>query len=328
MKKPLLTLILSAALLGLAACGEAPEQAPVLEGTCVSTISAGPEGVAAILEDGSLVCRGTVPGLAAGSTDDAGFVPVPDAPEGLTYIECRQFGALAVDADGVLYGWGTVDDRGAPEGSAEGPGGSLRLMDDVYMASGFGTWYTALRRDGSVCVWGNYNGEELTEPAALLEGAVYSTPGASILADGSLWFWGKLYARDGSVTASFDEPVMAMENAVSMSGAYAIDDGGTLHLLEWDGSGIRGTELMEGVAKVMSLDYYTDSGYAVITQDGDLQLHCDGQEPAVLLEGAVCMANGEFSLYALDSQGGLWETDKASLETKLILSGVKLPESL
>lgn len=50
--------------------------------------------------------------------------------------------------------------------------------------------------------------------------------------------------------------------------------------------------------------------------------------PAVLLEGAVCMANGEFSLYALDSQGGLWETDKASLETKLILSGVKLPEGL
>lgn len=325
MKKLLLMLMLLAMLLGLAACGEAPEQAPVLEGTCVSTISAGPEGVAAILEDGSLVCRGTVPGLAAGSTDDAGFVPVPDAPEGLLYIECRQFGALAVDADGVLYGWGTVDDWGSLEGVSEGPGGSLRLMDDVYMASGFGAWYTALMRDGSVCVWGNYNGENLTEPAVLLERAVYSTPGASILADGSLWLWGKLYVRDGSVTASFDEPVKAMENAASVSGAYAIDTEGTLHLLEWDGSGIRDTELMEDAAKVMSLDYYTDSGCAVITQDGVLQLHRDGREPAVLLEGAVCMANGEFSLYALDSQGGLWETDKASLETKLILSGVKLP---
>ncbi|MBR4636657.1 MAG: hypothetical protein IKO51_09920 [Clostridia bacterium] len=124
---------------------------------------------AAIKADGSLWTWGeNIYGQLGNGTTENSLVPVK-VMDDVVYISCGDYHMAAIKTDGSVWAWGTNELANigveAPEGMIEDRYGNLtvvprpvKVLDDaVAIASGF--WICgALKKDGSLWVWGGASG--------------------------------------------------------------------------------------------------------------------------------------------------------------------------
>lgn len=310
------------------------------------SVSAAPYGCAAILADGSLVAWGET--MVGGSIelDENGYYQVSSFYDDLTYVSCAQFDTFIIDKDGTLLGWGMVWWWGNILGATDVME-PLRIMTDVQMASCVGRSYLALRKDGTVWMWGEGeygvlgNGPEYTkytianpllEPVKVLENVIYANIDDgrcyAIKEDNTLWVWGCMgWTPEPSEMVIYDRPVCIMEDVKCVSGNFAVKTDGTLWALNpnwqnmYDESGtplfygIEPVQIMEGVKLARG-----GSRFLVIKNDGSLWVWGDNyggalgngtdeyiDEPMKIMDDVVYVTSSIVNVYALKSNGELWE---------------------
>lgn len=151
--------------------------------------------------------------------------------ENARYVAAGFVMAAAIDADGVLWGWG------GHAGRTFGEEEPYRLLEDVVSVSIGDTRCTALRTDGTVWTWGARSGESLKEH------------------------------RDDP----FFPPAQVLDHAVQMAGDLAVLEDGTLVYFAFDGDTASVTPLMEHVSAVGSMHCdMGDPAILVQGEDGSL----------------------------------------------------------
>ncbi|MGI5985412.1 MAG: hypothetical protein GXY01_00315 [Clostridiales bacterium] len=274
------------------------------EGIYMSSVSAGPDGMMAILADGSMVSLGMIPGVRTEDPEVHGFSKVLNNEDNFDYVSCSQFGCFAIDEEGTLWGWGTIASWGNITGVAHDAIPPYRLLTDVQMASIRGGTYLALRKDGTVWMWGEGSHGEfgkgsefevysmahpLTEPVKALENVIYANfSGGNIYAikeDNSLWIWGNLGVDpETEKMLYFDNPVCVMEDVKYAYGSLVLKTDGTLWEIDTDWlnmfdkpgralySDVKAVQIMEDVKLAKSEDYYSsdEMRFFAIKNDGSL----------------------------------------------------------
>lgn len=310
------------------------------------SISAGPAGLTVILADGSLLSRGENMTGMRSDPDMEGFGKVLGTGDNFNYISCAQFDTFAIDENDVLWGWGAMRSWGNITGLEPGTMSPYKLLTDVQMAStGAGT-YLALRKDGTVWMWGSSEcgmlgmGAEyekysrhfsLTEPVKVLEDCVYANISSycfAIKADGSLWVWG--YRGKNPETGEsvcYDRPVHIMDDVSSAFGCFAVKTDGTLWALNshWNAppeEKKKSYYYQEDPVLVMDNVKFAWGGirYMVIKNDGSLWVWGDNTngalgdgtenyiaEPMKLMDNVVWADSELNGIYALKANGELWE---------------------
>ncbi len=188
---------------------------------------------------------------------------------GVKAVQGTYFGLLALMDDGTLYGFG-LDFQNcfagrAPENYSRAyalyNNGSLypvKIMEDVASICGNFDFFTALKTDGSVWVWGT----DYYSPVKVMEGCRYATQSYAITKDGGLYcldsgeyICSGVFAIDGGLLQMengdlyrFEDYLAAAELgsappepiAVNVrklcSGGYITEDS-ALYCKDWDGSG-------------------------------------------------------------------------------------------
>lgn len=311
-----------------------------------SSISAAPDGCAVVLADGNLVAFGeTISGFSL-ERDENGYYVTDHVFDNVTYVHCSQFNTLAIDTDGILWGWGMVGYWGNILGDTGEPG-PLRLMTDVQMASAGSRSYLALRKDGKVWMWGGGeygllgNGPDyekytaidpLLEPVLVLEDVLYAELSGgrayAIKKDYSLWAWGYM-GTDPETDESiiFDRPTCIMEDVKYAYGNLAVKTDGTLWVFAtdpdnmFDESGL--TYYYAGEPIQIMEDVKLAKGgerFFVIKNDGSLWVWGDNTggalgtgkdeyapEPTKIMGDVVDVVSTMNNIYALKSNGELWE---------------------
>lgn len=299
------------------------------------SISADPDGCAAILSDGSLVAFGSTAAGGSLELDENGYYRVSNIYNNITHVSCSQFDSFAIDEDGTLLGWGMVRWWGniIHATDVDEP---LRLMTDVQMASAGGGSYLALREDGTVWMWGSGeygvlgNGQEYTkyssadpllDPVKVLEDVIWAEMSGgrcyAIDKHNTLWTWGYMGESPETNEAVFyDRPVCIMEDVKYVGGVLAVKTDGTLWALELNGDGgVESVQIMEGVKFARGGTRFT-----VIKDDGSLWVWGDNtggalgngtdeyvDKPMKIMDDVVNVTSDEGHLYALKSNGELWE---------------------
>lgn len=304
----------------------------------VQSFSAGPDGCAVILSDGRMCSFGETMLPYRMERDEDGQYQISDTFDNAAYVHCSQFDALAIDNDGILWGWGMVRGCGniIHTTDVDGP---LRLMTDVQMASAAVRNYLALRKDGTVWMWGSGesgllgNGPEhmkyssanpLLEPVKVLEDIIWAEMnGARCYAidkDNALWTWGNMGKDpESGESVYYDSPVRVMEDVKYAGGILVVKTDGSLWSLELNGEGaLEPAHIMDGVK-------YAKGGirFMVIKNDGSLWVWGDNfngslgngtdeyiPEPMKILDDVVYAVSGMNNIYALKSNGELWESGR------------------
>lgn len=314
------------------------------------SISAEGYGVTVILDDGSVLTRGD---YMPSDPDITGFGKETSVADNYVYLNCEQFDTFAIDENDVLWGWGAVSWWGNITGIKPGDPYPYKLLTDVQMAStGAGT-YLALRKDGSVWMWGGgaYGqlgmGEaytvysqgpqnSLTEPVKVLEDCVFANIYGSCYAiktDGSLWVWG-YRGREAKTGESvyYYRPVHIMDDVKYASGCFAVKTDGTLWALDshWNDRENGNIYYPEEPVQIMEDVKYASGGsrFLVIKNDGSLWVWGDNTngalgdgtenyiaEPMKLMDNVVWADSEVDGIYALKANGELWGAGMLTGET-------------
>lgn len=211
------------------------------------SISAGPAGITVIMSDGGLLIAGeNVPGKRSDPVE-GGFCRVPDTADNFVFLNCEQFDTFAIDENDVLWGWGAMSYWGNITGVKPGDPSTYRLLTDVQMASTSAGTYLALRKDGSVWMWGGGSygqlgmgpdyrkysqGYSVPEPVKVLEDCDYAYISCNrcyaIKDDGSYWTWGWM-GNDFETGESicYDEPIHIMDDVQYAFGCFIVKTDGT-----------------------------------------------------------------------------------------------------
>lgn len=246
----------------------------------VAAVSCGGEFTAAIKTDGSLWMWGNnnYGQLGIGTLTPA-YTPVK-VMENVAVITCGESTAAAIKTDGSLWTWGINNSGQLGNGGVSNAEGEwdfacqtvpLKVMDDVVSVSCGGRISAAIKKDGSLWMWGisedglfgdgadgaisngEYNGYPIqTVPAKIMDGNVAAVScgydhTAIIKTDGSLWVWGD--DRYGELGLGWNTNA---EKIISADMKWPIQ---TVPV-----------KLMDGVAAVNCGDYYT----AIVKRDGSL----------------------------------------------------------
>lgn len=272
------------------------------DGIYLSSISAAPDFLMVVLADGDFTGRGMMTlAPSGGDRDENGFHNASRLEEDLCYVSCSQFNIIAVDSTGALWGYGIIDYWG----NILGMGGSpepLRYMTDVQMASAGSESYLALRRDGTVWMWGSGSYGELgggpeyirytwdnplLEPVKVMEDVIYAEIDGctcyAIKTDNSLWTWGWGHVGGNNVSngvVCFDRPVHIMDDVSYVEGSLAVKTDGTLWSLYSSDD-----EVSEPVFKGVKPEKIMDN---------------------VRLAGGLRTAGGQDQFYAIKNDGSLW----------------------
>lgn len=306
------------------------------------SFSAAGYSVSVILDDGSVLTRGD---YMPSEPDITGFARETSYADNYVYINCEQFDTFAIDENDVLWGWGAMSFWGNITGVKPGEPAPRRLLTDVQMASTVSGTYLALRKDGSVWMWGEgtdgqlgagpdykrYNkGFPLTEPLKVLEDCVFAEITGycfAIKTDGSLWVWG-YRGKDAKTGESvyYYRPVHIMDDVKYASGCFAVKTDGTLWALNshWNDreNGFYGnTYYPEEPVQIMEDVKYAwgVNRFMVIKTDGSLWVWGDNTngalgdgtenyiaEPIKLMDDVVWADSEMNGIYALKTNGELW----------------------
>ena len=213
------------------------------------SFSAAGYSISVILDDGRVLTRGD---YMPSEPDETGFAKETRYADNYVYLNCEQFDTFAIDDNDVLWGRGAVSWWGNITGVKPGEPAPHRLLTDVQMASTSAGTYLALRKDGSVWMWGGGTygqlgaGEaytvysqgpqcSLTEPVKVLEDCVFAEITGycfAIKTDGSLWVWG-YRGKDAETGDSvcYYRPVHIMDDVKYANGILAVKTDGTLWAL-------------------------------------------------------------------------------------------------
>jgi hypothetical protein len=178
----------------------------------VKDISVANSHVTALRGDGTVVCWGY---------NAQGQCNVPIGLSNVVKVFAGGNGSFAIKRDGQLVGWGynTAPTFGDPSGGEKYLGQSTTPagLKDVESVA-LGLWHTvALKRDGSVVVWGsNYFGQTNVPPQ--LKGVVAVAAGEShslaLKSDGTVVSWGQWYDMRNYVQSAAP---MGLEKAVAIA---------------------------------------------------------------------------------------------------------------
>lgn len=317
------------------------------EGIYLSSVSAAPYFLMVVLADGDFTGRGIMALAPSGDMDENGFYNVARLEEDLCYVSCSQFNILAVDSTGTLWGYGFIDNNGNILGMGECPE-LLRYMTDVQMASASSESYLALRRDGTVWMWGSGSYGELgggpefmkytwdhplLEPVKVMEDAIYAEIDGctcyAIKTDNSLWTWGWGHVGGNNVSSSgvvcFDRPVHIMDDVSYVNGSLAVKTDGTLWSL-YSGDDEVSEPVYKGIKPEKIMDNVRIAGgekqFYAIKNDGSLWVWGDNtggalgdgteeyaDEPMKIMDGVLQVSNSmDYRIYILKENGELWET--------------------
>ena len=220
--------------------------------------NAGGSAVAVILQDGSLLVSGYLPG-SRGDIDCLEFIKVLDDVVAVTGSSHM----VAIKSDGSIWafgnnnwgqlGDGTTDDQGIPvkildDGTREFQLNHVMVLDcldNVASIIAGGQHTLAIKKDGTLWSWGgNYDGqlgdgttETRLSPVKILDDVASISAGAwhtiAIKKDGSLWAWGsnnKGQLGDGTIDNKFN-PLKISDDV-----AYASGGGNHTIAVKKDGS--------------------------------------------------------------------------------------------
>ncbi|MEG1968406.1 MAG: hypothetical protein RR142_12095, partial [Clostridia bacterium] len=303
------------------------------------SFSAGPYSITVILDDGSVLKRGD---YMPSDPDITGFGKETSFADNYVYLNCEQFDTFAIDKNDVLWGWGAVSSWGNITGIKPADPSPYRLLTDVQMASTSAGTYLALRKDGSVWMWGGgaygqlgmgpdykkyTQGYSVTQPVKVLENCVFADIGSAIKTDGSLWVWGfRGFNSETGEKVCYYRPVHVMDDVKYANGCFAVKTDGTLwalnsHWNDRENSPWRNTYYPEKPVQIMEDVKYAQGGnrYMVIKNDGSLWVWGDNTngvlgdgtedyiaEPMKLMDKVVWVDTEMFGIYALKANGELW----------------------
>lgn len=317
------------------------------EGIYLSSVSAAPDFLMVVLADGSFTDRGMMSLARSSDVDENGFCSAARLEEDLCYVSCSQFNIIAVDSTGGLWGYGFIDNNGNILGMGECPE-PLRYMTDVQMASASSESYLALRRDGTVWMWGSGRYGELgggpefmkyswdnplLEPVKVMEDVIYAEIDGctcyAIKTDNSLWTWGWGHVGGNNVSSSgvvcFDRPVHIMDDVSYVNGSLAVKTDGTLWSLYSSDDEVS-KPVFKGVEPEKIMDNVRIAGgekqFYAIKNDGSLWVWGDNtggvlgdgteeyaDEPMKIMDGVLQVSNSmDYNIYILKENGELWET--------------------
>ena len=304
----------------------------------VREVHASDHALAVLKNNGSVITW--TDGANYGEIDSEKFVSniAKDLAFGAFKIFSGSAGFVALTKNDSVVSWhGGIDKKNKPKKGYKVPGLLAREVADVQMNIGaLGVWHqngvqgqshrswAALKKDGSVVVWGDENsGGKIGTSRTGLENVVklYSTWSAfaALKSDGSVSVWGS-YEEGGDLSfpwSSQGQPLAAHNELQSgVTGIYATDSAfaalksdGTV--VTW-GNPVRGGDpgvvsgLLQNVVEIVS----TTSGFAALTGDGTVISWGDGLQdpyPAAPIHTDVkkLIANTVDSFVALKNDGSV-----------------------
>ncbi len=135
----------------------------------------------------------------------------------ITSVYGDQWMTLVIDSKGFLYGWGSNLWNRLEKSGEMFFNKPKKIMDNVSMTSIGDKRCIALKKDGSVWLWGN----EISKPIEVMKDASFVTSGHDsdyvIKNDGSLWAWGDIGIPDKNGNTYRNEPTKIMEDCISVS---------------------------------------------------------------------------------------------------------------
>lgn len=343
-------LLISVITSAMAATSVLPLTAPL---SCLDTYSA-------IKENGNLLIWGSGFGSDGWhnlyETDET-YGDIYIAMEKAIAVAIGQWASFAIDADGVLWGWGSNHYNQLPEKSEAEM--LTKIMDDAVSISVGNQHCLAIRADGSLWGWGQNDYGQLLEtdhkePTLLMEGVVaaeakgYSS--YALLADGSLWAWGSdTPANSGNAITT---PVKIMDDVYSFSAGFneVMIISKDFNLWVMGCANQQGGSLFSNYSvptKIMESVAYCSQSIAV-KKDGTLWMWEDDYEvssgkklpaktlsPLLIMDHVICAKRGLGETLILTNTGDLWALknrygpgeNSYSAPVK-IMSDVALPENV
>lgn len=179
--------------------GRVPNFYPTKILSDVASISAGGHHAAAVKTDGSLYVWGDNTQLQCGIVTTGGYVAKPTKimDSGVKTVSCGGLTTAIIKTNGDLYmcgdnlsgqlGTGDIDILGIPRTRSFAP---VKVLSGVKAVSALRGTTMALKSDGSLYIWGYYNGDTILTPKKITDGIASLATGSRIMAvktNGTLW---------------------------------------------------------------------------------------------------------------------------------------------
>lgn len=236
--------------------------------------------------------------------------------------------SFVIKADNTLWAYGANSAYNLGDGTNTDRYSPIKILDNVATVTAGNTRKLALKKDGTLWVWGYADSNADKKPAKLMDNvqsiSAFDSHCAAVKTDGTLWCWGaNLYGQVGNGTTEYvSKPVKVLDNVaevcVSEDYTVALKKNGEV----W-GWGIRIFEYGKGKTspvKILDNVKFISAGYTFCTAiktDGTLWTWGDlfnlggeyskfSETPVQILDNVKYVSAGTTHAMAIKTDNTLW----------------------